>query len=103
MARFFFDWASGMNSSPGVSISWFDALPKMYATADQNGLLYKSIQSLAHINHGMRCGNAESHEKGAHLYGEALRAMREIILSKDDKTPMRDILVAVILLSIHEV
>jgi hypothetical protein len=102
MARFFFDWASGINSSPGVSISWFDALPKMYASADQNGLLYKSIESLAHINHGKRCGNAESHDKGAQLYGESLRKMREIILSEDE-TSMRDILVAVILLSIHEV
>jgi hypothetical protein len=102
LARFFFDWTSGVGATPGVSISWLDALPTMYANAEERSLLHNSIQALAHVNHGKRCGSAESVEKGAEYYGEALRNMRHVISSDHDQ-PMRDILASAVLLGIHEV
>jgi hypothetical protein len=102
ITRFFFDFTSGTPPAPGVSISWFDALPSIYAHADPDSLLHRSVRALAHANYGKRCGDAQALAKGSEMYGEALRMMRKTI-SSDIDVPRRDILASVILLGIYEV
>ncbi|KAK0389630.1 hypothetical protein NLU13_3205 [Sarocladium strictum] len=101
LARFFYDWTTGKAGAPGASLSWLDGLPTMYENVNQGGLLHQSVLALAHVNHGKRCGDAESIEKGTKYYGEALRKMREII-SADHDTSLRDVLASAVLLGVHE-
>ena len=102
MSRFYFDWSSGTKPAPGVSLSWLDSLPQFYANAEPGSLLHKSIEALAHANYGKRCGSPAAIEAGSELYGEALRIMRETIIS-DVQITMRGALASVVLLGIYEV
>ncbi|KAH8172514.1 hypothetical protein LIA77_06769 [Sarocladium implicatum] len=101
MSRFYFDWCYGTRTGAGASVSWLVELPKMYDNAKPGTLLRNSIRALAKVNYGKRCGNAEAVEAGSELYGEALRMMREIIVS-NAHVPMRDVLVSVVLLGFYE-
>ncbi|KAH7308411.1 hypothetical protein B0I35DRAFT_441871, partial [Stachybotrys elegans] len=98
--RFLHDWAGGRDAVLGMSISWFGALPTMYADASPGGLLHTSIQALANANYGKRFGDGDTLRQSASEYGQVLIMLRETLPKIEVST--FQVLASIVMLGIYE-
>ncbi|KAH7313886.1 hypothetical protein B0I35DRAFT_410822 [Stachybotrys elegans] len=94
------DWACGTDATPGISVSWFTALPAMYANASPGGLLHTSIQVLANANYGKRLSDDGALRQAASQYGQVLTMLRDTL--PDMEVSTWEVLASILMLGIYE-
>lgn len=84
-------------------MSWFSRLPQIYLNSSIDGLLHKSINTLAYASYGQRFNSDETLRDATRLYGESIHKLKDRMLCIVNSSQYSEVMASIVLLGLYEV